>query len=43
MEGLTNEQFKTVLEMIIKIIEKAETKEEAVREIKDLVEKKPTE
>lgn len=43
MEGMTNEQFKTVLEMIIKIVEKAETKDEAVKEIRELVEKKPTE
>ncbi|VFB17178.1 Uncharacterised protein [Urinicoccus massiliensis] len=43
MEGMTNEQFKTVLEMIIKIVEKAETKDEAVQEIRELVEKKPTE
>lgn len=34
--GMTNEQFKIVLEMIIKIIEKSETKEEAIEEIKKL-------
>lgn len=36
---MTNEQFKTVLEMIIKIIEKSETKEEAVKEIRALLNK----
>ncbi len=39
MEGMTNEQFRTVLEMIIKIIEKSETKEEAVKEIRALLNK----
>lgn len=39
MNGMTNEQFKTVLEMIIKIIEKSETKEEAVKEIRALLNK----
>ena len=34
--GMTNEQFKIVLEMIVKIIEKSETKEEAIEEIKKL-------
>lgn len=34
--GMTNEQFKIVLEMIVKIIEKAKTKEEAIEEIKKL-------
>ena len=36
---MTNEQFRTVLEMIIKIIEKSETKEEAVKEIRALLNK----
>lgn len=41
---MTNEQFKIVLEMIIRIIEKSETKEEAVKEIRELIEtKKPAE
>ena len=40
MEGMTNEQFRTVLEMIIKIIEKSETKEEAVKEIRALLNNK---
>lgn len=39
MEGMTNEQFRTVLEMIIEIIEKSETKEEAVKEIRALLNK----
>lgn len=39
MNGMTNEQFRTVLEMIIKIIEKSETKEEAVKEIRALLNK----
>lgn len=38
MDGMTNEQFKTVLKMIIEIIESAETKEEAVKKIKALAE-----
>lgn len=38
-KGMTNEQFKIVLEMILAIIEKSETKEEAVNEIKKLIEK----
>jgi len=37
--GMTDTQFKTVLKMIITIIEKAETKEEAVKEIKALLDK----
>lgn len=41
MKYMTNEQFKTALEMIIKIIKKAETKEEAVKEIRELIKKKP--
>lgn len=39
MSGMTNEQFGTVLEMVIKIIEKSETKEEAVKEIRALLNK----
>lgn len=39
MSGMTNEQFRTVLEMIVKIIEKSETKEEAIKEIKALLDK----
>ena len=35
MEGMTNEQFKIVLEMIVSIIEKSETKEQAIEEIKN--------
>lgn len=38
MDGMTNEQFKTVLKMIIEIIESSETKEEAVKKIKALAE-----
>lgn len=35
-DGMTNEQFKKVLEMIILILEKSKTKEEAIEEIKKL-------
>lgn len=36
--GMTNEQFKKVLKMIILILEKSESKEEAIEEIKKLAE-----
>ena len=39
MDGMTNEQFKTVLEMIIQIIKDASTKEEAVKKIETLLNK----
>ena len=31
MEGMTNEQFKIVLKMIIEIIKNSETKEEMIK------------
>jgi hypothetical protein len=34
---MTNEQFRAVLEMIIKIIENSKDKAEAVEQIKDLL------
>ncbi len=37
--GMTNEQFQIVLQMIIKIVEKSKTKEEAIEEIKKLTKK----
>lgn len=38
MEGMTNEQFKTALKMIITIIEDSKSKDEAVEKIKALLE-----
>lgn len=35
--GMTNRQFETILKMIITIIEDSETKEDAVKKIKDLL------
>lgn len=35
--GMTNEQFKKVLQMIITIIEDSESKDEAVNKIKALL------
>jgi hypothetical protein len=37
MEGMTNEQFKIVLKMIIEIIKTSETKEEMIKKIEDLI------
>lgn len=37
-QGMTNEQFKKVLKMIITIIEDSESKDEAVEKIKALLE-----
>lgn len=37
MDGMTNEQFKTVLEMIVEIIKASETKEEAIKKIEALI------
>lgn len=34
--GMTNEQFQTVLKMIIEIIRSSETKEEAIEKIEAL-------
>lgn len=36
-EGMTNEQFNTVLKMIIEIIKASETKEDAVKKIEALL------
>ncbi len=35
-EGMTNEQFNTVLKMIVEIIKTSESKEEAVKKIEAL-------
>ena len=35
-EEMTNKEFKTIIEMIIMIIEKAETKEEALEKLRNL-------
>lgn len=37
MEGMTNEQFQTVLKMIIQIIESSKDKEEALERVKALL------
>lgn len=37
MEGMTNEQFKIVLKMIIEIIKNSEIKEEMIKKIEDLM------
>ena len=37
MEGMTNEQFKIVLKMIIEIMKNSETKEEMIKKIEDLM------
>ena len=37
MEGMTNEQFKIVLKMIIEIIKNSKTKEEMIKKIEDLM------
>lgn len=36
-EGMTNEQFNTVLKMIIEIIKASENKEDAVKKIEALL------
>lgn len=36
-EGMTNEQFNTVLKMIVEIIKASETKEDAVKKIEALM------
>lgn len=38
-DGMTNEQFKTVLEMIIQIIKDSESKDDAVKKIEALLNK----
>ena len=37
MEGMTNEQFNTVLKMIIEIINGSSSKEEAIKKIEALI------
>lgn len=37
MEGMTNEQFKIVLNMIIQIIKDSESKEDAIKKVEALV------
>ena len=37
MEGMTNEQFKIVLKMIIEIIKNSKTQEEMIKKIEDLM------
>jgi hypothetical protein len=39
MERMTNEQFRTILKMIIQIIKDSENKEEAVTKIEALITK----
>lgn len=36
-DGMTNEQFRTVLEMIIQIIKDSESKDDAVKKIEALL------
>lgn len=35
-EGMTNQEFKTILEMVVMIIESSESKDEAIEKIKNL-------
>ncbi len=37
MEGMTNEQFRVVLKMVIQIIKDSESKEETIKKIEDLL------
>lgn len=37
MEGMTNEQFNTVLKMIIEIIKTSDSKEDAIKKIESLI------
>ena len=37
MEGMTNEQFRVVLKMVIQIIKDSESKEEMIKKIEDLL------
>lgn len=39
MEGMSNEQFKIVIKMIIQIIKDSETKEDAIKKIEALLDK----
>lgn len=36
-DGMTNEQFRTVLEMIVQIIKDSESKDDAVKKIEALL------
>lgn len=37
MEGMTNEQFRVVLKMIIQILKDDDVKEETIKKIEDLL------
>lgn len=37
MEGMTNEQFRIVLKMVIQIIKDSDSKEEMIKKIEDLL------
>lgn len=37
MQGMTNEQFKVVLKMIIQILKDDDVKEETIKKIEDLL------
>ena len=37
MEGMTNEQFRAVLKMIIQIIKDTDSKEEMIKKIEELL------
>lgn len=37
MEGMTNEQFKVVLKMIVQILKDDDVKEETIKKIEDLL------
>lgn len=37
MEGMTNEQFKVILKMIIQILKDDNVKEETIKKIEDLL------
>ena len=37
MDGMTNEQFRVVLKMVIQIIKDSESKEEMIKKIEDLL------
>lgn len=39
MEGMSNEQFKIAIKMIIQIIKDSETKEDAIKKIEALLDK----
>lgn len=39
MEGMSNEQFKIAIKMIVQIIKDSETKEDAIKKIEALLDK----